>query len=40
MEAAALKTGQDIQLEELLLKQKEDFQLETELAKAEAEEKV
>ena len=41
MEAAALKTRQDIQLEELLLKQKkENFELETELAKAEAEEKV
>ena len=41
VEAAALKRRQDIQLEELLLKQKkENFELETELAKAEAEEKV
>ena len=41
MDAAALKTRQDIQLEELLLKQKKDnFELETELAKAEEEEKV
>ena len=41
VDAAALKTRQDIQLEELLLKQKKDnFELETELAKAEEEEKV
>ena len=41
VEAAALKTRQNIQLEELLLKQKkENFELETELAKAKAEEKV
>ena len=41
MEAFALRTRQDIQLQELLLKQnKENFELETELAKAEAEEKV
>ena len=41
VEASALRTRQDIQLQELLLKQKkENFELETELAKAEAEEKV
>ena len=41
VEAFALRTRQDIQLQELLLKQnKENFELETELAKAEAEEKV
>ena len=41
MEAAALKTRQNIHLEELLLKQKkENFELETDLAKAKAEEKV
>ena len=41
VEVAALKTRQNIQLEELLLKQKkENFELETELAKAEAEERV
>ena len=41
VEVAALKTRQDIQLEELLLKQKkENFELETKLAKADAEEKV
>ena len=41
VEAAALKRRQDIQLEELLLKQKkENFELETELARAKAEEKV
>ena len=41
VEAAALKKRQDIQMEELLLKQrKENLKLETELAKAEAEEKV
>lgn len=41
VEVAALKTRQDIQLEELLLKQKkENFELETKLAKADAEERV
>ena len=41
VEAAALKTRQNIPLEELLLKQKkENFELETELAKAKAEERV
>ena len=41
VEAAALKKQQDIQMEELLLKQrKENLKLETELAKAEAEKKV
>ena len=41
VEAAALKKRQDIQMEELLSKQrKENLILETELAKAEAEEKV
>ena len=41
VEAAALKKRQDIQMEELLLKQrKENLKLETELAKAEAEERV
>ena len=41
VEASALRTRQDIQLQELLLKQKKEiFELETELAKAEAEEKV
>ena len=41
VEAAALKKRQDIQMEELLLQQrKENLRLETELAKAEAEEKV
>ncbi|PFX14075.1 hypothetical protein AWC38_SpisGene21798 [Stylophora pistillata] len=41
VEASALRTRQDIQLEELLPKQKkENFELETELTKAEAEEKV
>ena len=41
MEASALRTRQDIQLQELLLKQKkENFELENELAKAAAEEKV
>ncbi|PFX28559.1 hypothetical protein AWC38_SpisGene6728 [Stylophora pistillata] len=40
VEASALRTRQDIQLQELLLKQKkENFELETELAKTEAEEK-
>ena len=41
VEASALRTQQDIQLQELLLKQKkENFELETELAKAKTEEKV
>ena len=41
VEAAALKKRQDIQMEELLLQQrKENLRLETELTKAEAEEKV
>ena len=40
-EASALRTQQDIQLQELFLKQKkENFKLETELAKAKVEEKV
>ncbi|PFX14233.1 hypothetical protein AWC38_SpisGene21625 [Stylophora pistillata] len=40
VEASAVRTRQDIQLQELLLKQKkENFELETELAKAETEEK-
>ena len=41
VKAAALKKRQDTQMEELLLQQrKENLRLETELAKAEAEEKV
>lgn len=41
VEAAALKKCQDMQLEELLLKQrKENLKIEVELAKAEAEERV
>ena len=41
VEAAALKKRQDMQLEELLLKQrKENLKIEVELAKAEAEERV
>ena len=41
VEASALMTRKDIQLQELLLKEKEEnFELETELAKAKAEERV